>query len=488
MLKKDKVEFGSSWIYPLIFAFFLIVYSVLIVTPYAFLDSYVSLAEGIRHKLGTSELFHQILLGGRLLYAGFYGVAFNIIGEIKALAYLRALAVIGIGAISALVYRSLSSTSIPHPVALVGALLFGLMPSYQVYAAWAVCFPFPWASALAAMAFNYCDEIDNGRVRWAHLCASILLLSASMEIYQPAAMVFWVFAAIAWLLRKNLPTVRSIFTAGGVMALSMALNYVLLKLVPLVWWGSANRYERAALVHNYSEKVIWFLREPLANVLNMLSIAPSTKGAGVIIALIVGGFFLFYRRNVRETSARLAIAICLIPLSYAPNLIVGENWASYRTRVALGGLVLIYMIIAAMGWGELLKIRRWMPALCVVAVTLGSLTAIRNVTLGFAIPQNVEYRMVENALLRIQFHEDDKIYIKPSRWQQTFSPVVRYDEFGLPSTSVSYVVPSMVWLILNEHRSPCAGLFAPADWPALLKAPLLPSYKKVDLEDILRHR
>ena len=44
----------------------------------------------------------------------------------------------------------------------------------------------------------------------------------------------------------------------------------------------------------------------------------------------------------------MAIALCAAPLIiYAPNLIVDETWAAYRTLVALGALVLVFILVAA---------------------------------------------------------------------------------------------------------------------------------------------
>lgn len=481
-----EVKFSSFWIYPIIFILLLVIYSPVFIIPYAFLDTYLNLAAVKQHKL--SEVLRAITLGGRPLYELFCMAVFNCLRGIGDLGYLRAFGVIGIGAIAALVYRSLSCTALPRLIALSGALLFGLLPAYQVYAAWAVCSPFPWACVLAALAFNCCRGVDDLRLGpgWMRLCGSIVLLTTCMAIYQPAGMVFWVFAAINWLLYPNLPSVKSVAIAGTVMSLAMALNYSVLKLVPLALWRTGNDYSRTALVHNYAEKLHWFFQKPLISSLNIFSIHPSGKFSWVIIALTLVGFLLFFG-SLRQALPRIGIAALLIPASYAPNLIVAENFGSYRTQVGLGGLVLVYVIIAVVGWVRLLHIHRWIPALCLIALIGGALIASRNVMLGFAVPQAVEYRLVENGALNIKFHQDDNIYLKTARWQGQFFPSERYDEFGRSSSSAGYAASAMLWLILKERHSPYVDLFA-IDQPNSARYTPFPGCKKIDLDNILNPR
>ena len=47
---------------------------------------------------------------------------------------------------------------------------------------------------------------------------------------------------------------------------------------------------------------------------------------------------------------RLALAAILLPLTYLPNLLVAENWSTYRTQVALTSLLWFYTAMALIGW------------------------------------------------------------------------------------------------------------------------------------------
>ncbi len=442
------------------------------------------LAEAMQHKF--SGEWGMILQGGRPLYALYLKEVLGAVGGIEDLGYMRAFGVAGIGVVCTLVYRSLSQTELPRWIVIAGALLFGLIPSYQVYAAWAVASFYPWACVLAAVSFSLCDGISDLRSEWLRFCGSLLLLTASMAIYQPAAMVFWDFAAIAWLLRANIPSVRSILASVAVMFSSLTVGYGLVKIVPLVLLGSSNSFPRTVLVKDYFGKVHWFFKEPLVNSLNIFSIQPSAKLALLVIVMMVVGFFLFCRRDLRRTLVYIGIAILLVPASYVPNLVIAENWASYRTQVGLTGLIFIFSIIAFVGWMQFFKACRLIPVLCLIAITGGALAANRNVTAGFAVPQAIEYGLIESALLRTQFNPDDRICFNLPQKAKAFAKIVRYDEFGTLSSMANWVPFQMAWLILKKHHSNYANLFA-VDYSNPKIGTIIPDYKKIDLDEILIH-
>ena len=426
----------------------------------------------------------MLVEGGRPLYALYTKVAFGAARGIGDLGYIRTIGVVGISVVSTLVYRALSQTMLPRSAAIAGALLFCLTPSYQVYAAWAVASPFPWACVLAAAAFWACDGAINPRLKWGRLCGAIILLALSITIYQPAAMVFWDFAAIAWLMRAEIPSAKSILVAGVVMFFSLALDYGAIKLAPIICFGSSNGLSRTALVHDFLGKIIWFFKEPLFDSINIFRINPGIEYAVVFAVIIISGFFLFFGQNWRRTSIRIGIALPLIPASYVPNLVVAENWASYRTQVALTGLILIFAIIAFAGWVRFLKARRFVPILCMIAVAGSAMAASRNVTAEFAVPEAIEYHLIENALLRTKFSQNDQICFDLARWQESFAPISRYDEFGTVSSSETWVPASMSWLILTEHHSAHAGIFMDTDRKPP-KMVVFPGCKEINLNAIL---
>lgn len=139
------------------------------------LDDYWHLAAALQRK----DFMWGIFIAGRPLYWCFLTQEFGTLSQIEELAHLRALTVVGIGVVASIVYRALSLTSLPRSVTISGTLLIELLPAYQVFAAWTICFCFPWSCALAALAFIICNEISDLKSGWLRLCGSILLLSMS---------------------------------------------------------------------------------------------------------------------------------------------------------------------------------------------------------------------------------------------------------------------------------------------------------------------
>jgi hypothetical protein len=142
-----------------------------------------------------------------------------------------------------------------------------------------------------------------------------------------------------------------------------------------------------------------------------------------------------------------------------PNLLVAENWASYRTIDALAGLFVVFALIAAQGWSRALRLRRAVPVLCALAVASSAYCASSNVTTEFAVPQSTELMMVQSALLHINFPPGARPCFNMPDWTEAIAPVGRYDEFGALSTGQAWVPSAMAYLILHGRWSPYAALF-----------------------------
>jgi hypothetical protein len=85
-------------------------------------------------------------------------------------------------------------------------------------------------------------------------------------------------------------------------------------------------------------------------------------------------------------------------------------------------------------------------------VLTGVVLAARNVTTLMVKPQSVELQMLRSALTSSTTTAPRRVvFIKPN-WNQGAAPLVRYDEFGSPSTYFAWVPNPAVLLLLNEGR------------------------------------
>src|SRR5262249_19107853 len=133
-------------------------------------------------------------------------------------------------------------------------------------------------------------------------------------------------------------------------------------------WGIA-LYEhalpptRSHLVQDAWGKALWFFSQPLMNALNLAKLSPKRWLAIAIALFIAGGLSQYFRGAVKERFWQGTIAASLLPLSYLPNLVVAENWSSYRTQAALTSLVVVYGFFALWGYGKILRGLAFAPIL-----------------------------------------------------------------------------------------------------------------------------
>jgi len=161
-------------------------------------------------------------------------------------------------------------------------------------------------------------------------------------------MFFWVFAAVE-LLRPNArlaDAARKFGTGLAVAFVAMIGAFLWVKSVHLYYGTDTGR---SGLNRDIVGKVEWFWNEPLPNALNLFELAPRWTLAAAIAIVAAVGIFLLHAPKRRQALGFLGIAVALVPLSYLPNLLLRENWASYRS---LGSLSALFMLYTWLGfWG-----------------------------------------------------------------------------------------------------------------------------------------
>lgn len=437
-------------IYLILFVFPFVVYCPVILTSYAFLDDYTLTAFGMQHIQWRT--IAQVVELGRPISAVFIQLAFGLVHEISDLRFIRAGSIAGIGVLNIVSYRSLVRAEVGAATAICVALMLGLMPAYQVFASWAVAAPYPWAALLAAIAFNVQDAAG-----WRRGMASFLLLTAATAIYQPAAMVFWVFAAIAWLVPGQLPSIQRMLCAGLIMVSAMAADFALMKVLPIIMFHAANGFARTDLTHDIVGKLVWFVTNPLFNALNLFSIEPSVLFAAVVGFICIAGLIVGFRR---KAVIALVIALALLPAAYVPNLVTVENWSSYRTQVALGGVVLVIALSAVLAFARSLRGTQFVPILGAAALVWASFFAHHDVHHDFALSNAAEYQAISESILATNLQPGERVCFKIPVTGSAIATDHRYDEFGIFSSSAVWVPDPMVWLILQAQHSKDAGMFA----------------------------
>ena len=333
------------------------------------------------------------------------------------------------------------------------------MPAFGLYAAWATTFPIVYGATLAFIAGELClKSFDWFRLGDRQLKASIMMLGStvlliiSLMIYQPIAPSFWLFIAIALFrsLKNSDDLFRKSMYCFVIFTISVMAYYILYKAT--IWPFTVEPLGRSGLTNNFFEKIHWFVKNPFYDALSLFSILQEKVIISwtIITVLIVmlGGLFLRIWRNKQQRWLFILISSCLIPLSYLPNLASNESWPAFRTQGVLGSLVVFYFLLSLKDIFRSRVARVIMPCLLVAF----SLMAYKNVTYGFVEPQKQELNIIRHALQEPLLKQSKEIIFIRSHWSDSLAAKKRYDEYGLPSTSVSWVPESLINLLAREYK------------------------------------
>ena len=507
----------------------LVAYFPAIVVPYGFMDDYYLLAwqRGLE-----GEFWKTATQFGRPLHALFLSGAFGLATDIGALRLVRLLGLLGVMLLALLLYYVLREAGVGRWLSTGICVSVVSLASFQIYVSWAAIFEAPYVAVLAGLASLRLRSASGLEGRRAHIRrgeAAALLLCALLS-YQPAAMFFWVFTAID-VLRPDQELARALRKFGeslAVAAVALFFGYVAVR-IGVHFYGGAFA-GRTNLVHDFVGKARWFWNEPIVNSLGMFNLIPTASAAFAIAVVSAIGILLLHSESGPRALGFLGLALAFVPLSYTPNLVISENFASYRSTAALATLLTLYLWFGLWGIARALTssareaqrpiVTRVFvlalaalasfAALALVAVPLlrplervsihtltsapelaafallfivlagtalwttrdsgrrtfamavgalamtafvlgGVLIAARNVTTLVVKPQSVEVQLVRSELSSASttgLHP--VVFVKPS-YTEGAAPLVRYDEFGPPSTYFPWVPSPAVRLVLRER-------------------------------------
>jgi hypothetical protein len=449
-----------------------------LVVPYAFSDDYpiLSVADG----LGSSPWFGSnvvatVAASGRPLAGALDQVVIGAAGTIDNLRFVRLLGVAGIVALACLLHWALVRAGFTRLLAALATVLACSTPAFLVYGSWAVLFNAPWAALLGAGASMLAVAALDVPRRLAvdQLATAATLLVAALLVYQPAAMEFWVFLAIALAGAVGDPVRarRLVRAHAAVAAVAFAVAFVVAKIAVHVVGSSAPNPARLGLTHHPVGKLGWFLHGPLYWSLNLFKLAPSPWLAAVVAVVAAGGIVLGLRQRRSPMRLLLVTGLALVPLSFLPNLVVAENSPTYRVLPALSSLIALYACFGAIGiWlalrdrvrprvgrATLVAAERGALALAACVVATGAVTAAGHVTSLFVLPQSTELRLIRSQVAALPAGVS-RIGFVETPYFDSMSSFVAVDEFGVPSSGRPWSLEPAVLLILREEgRLPPPG-------------------------------
>ena len=414
---------------------FMACYVSALVVDYGFSDDYSALANYY------SSDWKQAVVNGRPLQALGTAIPMRTV-DVSGLSYVRLLAIVGIALSAWILFRAFARAGCGRFTSYALATITCCTLPFQVYAVWATCFLYPFAVFLSGLAFNQCER-DNG---FRSATGAAALLTAALAIFQPAAMCFFLFSAIALLTQPKAPLLQRFRRHAVVAGCSMSAGYCLVKAGALLQPGRSGAISRQRLVEDLQGKAEWFVSEPLPNAISFAWYPADGLYSAAVGAFIVGGMLLYFRER---RALRLSIAAAYIPLAYLPNLIVAENWAEYRTLPALSGVVVLYGYLACCGYARMLRVpsaaahgvRAAATAACILLAALNTTT--------FAKSQGRELAAMRERLQALNVEKS--IYlVSVRRSHAVYAGRPNGREFTRPSSYNHWSARGMVTLLLRE--------------------------------------
>ena len=446
-----------------------------LIVPYGNTDDYMNLAHaehlGLSSPPFPKSIMHAAAAEGRPIFGLLVDSAFSAAGTVDNLRFVRVFSVLGIVALTLLLYWALVRSKIAHLPAALLALLVCTLPPFQLYAAWATTFALPWAALLAGCASLLAVAgTDAPRQHYDRLVWATALLVVALMIYQPAAMFFWVFLAVALAgaVADSERAWRLARTHFAVAAVALALAYLGYRLCVWLVGADAPGAGRGGFTHDVFGRAEWFAHFGLYGSLNLFDLTWSPWLAVVVAVVAAGGILLWLLRRASRPALFIALALFLIPLADLPMLVVEEefDYQIVRTQVSLSALIALYFGLGALAlwvlfreWvggrvsrRVLLAGQRAAAVLAIAFVATAAVVASRNVDTLIAEPQLRELRLLRGQIAALP-DPVQNVTVVLSSTLEMHPDTQRYDAFGVPSTGHwQFAVPLVLVLLREQGR------------------------------------
>jgi len=402
---------------------------------YAFSDDYSSL-----HQMysGINETFRWDVSSGRPLYAILRYIAISLSADMGSLIYWRLFSVFSIAFLGCYLFYFINKRSILDSRTERFILAFSLcvVPAFQVYAAWATCFPFALSIILSLSSY----DILVSKLRLIpRLLISFILLSCSFAIYQPSAMVFLAFVFLDICIGKKEVKLNDLIRSFIIIFFSLISSLLMVKLIPTLLFG--HTISRATIVTNYYEKLLWFIQSPLIYATANYDITINIYYIIFSVIIMLVGCSYILRLNDGLKKVALAILLCIG--SFVVNLSVEESSTTFRTII---GMELIISSLFIIGVIMIIRTTKSYSVYLSILFTfaLASMSQY-NIVRGFVLPANGELQALASDIsTKVDKSFTGKLMFDTSTPAfNVFSHVQFTDEFGSISLAYPWSVVGM---------------------------------------------
>ena len=414
--------------------------------------------------------------------------------SVQNLQWLRFVAALLLGAISLVSFRGLRAVGWSTSTSLCFAILLSLVPSAQVIAGWAIGWPYAATALLAIGAFFTVEGalllglragIGRAAGQWS---VAFGLMVVSALIYQPSALFYLVPLAGALIAQRQRNLAQSARWLGihlGFVASALGLAYCLMSL--LYAQHVFVKSGRIAFETHWGEKIAWFLQEPLPNALSLFVLNDNNHRdhamyfgcAALIGAILIAGACLEWRRyGMRRGIVWLSGLLGLPVFAFAVSMLASERYATYRTILAMTGVLLCFLVASISALTERWSINARRAA-AMLAITIAFFTAQHHVYALIAVPQGNEWQLIVAGAKQV--HLDGarpRIFAIASAPADISTATIYHDEFGSLSSNSEWVPREMFKRAMHDLHPDIPNLDSRYDFAT---GPVLPQGQRYDV-------
>jgi len=423
----------------------------------------------------------------RPVYGWLLQATYGQTSSVQNLEWMRCVAALILGAISLVSFRGLRAVGWSFNSSLFFAVLLALVPSAQVIAGWAVGWPYAATALLAIGGFFTADGALSVGLRagtrralgqWS-VAAGLMIVSAL--IYQPSALFYVVpltGALIAQRHRTLAQTARWVGIHLAFVVGTLGLAYCAMSL--LYDAGVFVKSGRIAFESHWGDKIAWFLQEPLPNALSLFVLNDNNGRdhslyfacAALVGGILTAGAYLEWRRH---GMARGIVWLCgllgLPTFAFAVSMIASERYATYRTILAMTGVLLCFLVASANMLTE-----RWTAnsrrMLAALVISIAFFTAQHHVYALIAVPQGNEWQLVMAGAKHVRLDGPrPSIFAIASSPADISTATIYHDEFGSLSSNSEWVPREMFKRAMHDLHPEVANLDSRYDFATGAKLP-----------------
>lgn len=430
----------------------------------------------------------------RPVYGWLLQATYGETATVQDLKWMRFAASLLFGALSWVCFRGLRALGWSFGTSLCFAVMIGLIPSAQVIAGWAIGWPYVATALLAFGGFFTVEgaltlgmKAGPGRavIQWA-VATGLMVVSAL--IYQPSALFYVVPMAAALIAQRRRTLAQTTRWAGihlGFVACSLGLAYCLMSVLYLT--GVFVKSGRIAFEQHWGDKIAWFAQETLPNALSLFVLNDNNQRdhglyfgcAAAVGVILLAGACLEWRRHGHVRGIVWSAALLGLPVfACAVSLIASERYATYRTILAMTGVLLCFMVASIRAITDSWRpVRRRMLAAVIVAIAF--FTAQHHVYALIAVPQGNEWQLIMAGAKRVRLEgAHPRVFAIASTPADLSTASIYHDEFGSLSSNSEWVPREMFKRAMHDLHPRIANLDARYDF---FSGPKLPPDQHYDV-------